>query len=104
MIWDAYKKEDKSGKKRTDPTKGLTLVVLSIATSIDALAVGLSLGILDTVVLYPALVIGGVAFVMSLIGSRLGPIMGKVVGKRAELLGGVVLILIGSIILIDHLS
>ena len=104
MIWDAYKQEDNSGKKRADPTKGLTLVVLSIATSIDALAVGLSLGILDTVVLYPALVIGGVAFVLSLLGSYLGPILGKVIGKRAELLGGIVLILIGSKILIDHLS
>lgn len=104
MIRDAYKQEDSSGKKRTDPTKGLTLVVLSIATSIDALAVGLSLGILNTAVLYPALVIGGVAFVLSLLGSHLGPVLGKVAGKRAEMLGGVVLILIGSKILIDHLS
>ena len=103
MIWDSLKKEDSSRKNRSDPTKGFTLVILAIATSIDALAVGLSIGFLEIGVLYPALVIGGVAFVMTLLGSRLGPVIGKVMGKRAELLGGVVLIIIGCKILIDHL-
>jgi putative Mn2+ efflux pump MntP len=104
MVRDSFNHEDKAMKKRSDPTKGVTLLVLAIATSIDAFAAGLSLGLLNTKVLYPALVIGIVAFILSLTGSRLGPILGKIIGKRAELIGGVVLILIGSKILFDHLS
>lgn len=104
MIKDSFTQENAAEKKSKDPTKGLTLMVLAIATSIDAWAAGLSLGLLDVKVLYPALVIGMVAFILSLVGSRLGPILGKIFGKRAELLGGVVLILIGSKILFEHLS
>ena len=104
MIKDSFAQKNAAEKKRKDPTKGLTLMVLAIATSIDALAAGLSLALLDVKVLYAALVIGMVAFILSLVGSLLGPILGKIVGKRAELLGGVVLILIGSKILLDHLA
>ena len=86
-----------------DATKGLSLFILSVATSIDALAIGLSLGALQVSILYPALTIGVVAFLMSLIGARIGPLLGIIFGKRAEILGGLILIGIGIKILIDHI-
>ena len=86
-----------------DPIKGLFLVVLSIATSIDALAVGLSLAALQVAILSTAVVIGFVAFLMTIIGVKIGPLFGQMVGKRAELLGGLILILIGVKILLEHL-
>ena len=61
MIYEALKGDDEDVEKK-DPTKGLSLVVLSVATSIDALAVGLSLALLGVKIWYPALVIGFVAF------------------------------------------
>jgi len=54
-------------------------------------------------VVYPAVVIGVVAFVMTVIGMKLGPLVRRVIGRRAELVGGLILILIGIKILADHL-
>jgi putative Mn2+ efflux pump MntP len=87
----------------SDPTRGFSLFVLSVATSLDALAVGLTLAALHLEIVYPAAVIGVVAFLMTVIGMRLGPLLGKVIGRRAELIGGVVLILIGLRIVLEHL-
>ncbi len=103
MIYEALKKDQ---KKRivTDPTKGLTLVALSVATSIDAFAVGLSLAILDVSIWYPCLVIGLVAAAMTLIGLRLGSRLGARFGRGMEIIGGLVLIAIGARILIEHLG
>ena len=92
-----------SKKNRSDPTRGLSLFVLSVATSIDAFAVGLSFAALRYPILFPAFVIGIVAFGMSLVGSRLGPLIGRLAGRRAELVGGAILIGIGIKILVDHL-
>jgi putative Mn2+ efflux pump MntP len=103
MIFESFHLERASGAPRPDPTRGLSLLVLSIATSLDALAVGLSLAALRAPILYPALVIGLVAFAMTTAGMKLGPALGKVIGRRAELLGGLILILIGVKILVDHL-
>jgi len=77
--------------------------VLSVATSLDALAVGLSLAALSVAILYPAVVIGLVAFFMTVLGVNIGPFFGRIIGKRAELLGGLILILIGVKTLLDHL-
>ena len=77
--------------------------MLSVATSIDALAVGLSLAALQVAILYPAAVIGIVAFLMTIAGAKIGPLFGQFIGKRAELSGGLILILIGIKILLDHL-
>jgi putative Mn2+ efflux pump MntP len=77
--------------------------VLSVATSLDALAVGLSLAALRVDIVFPAVVIGIVAFAMTVAGMKIGPSLGKIIGRRAELLGGVILILIGIKILVDHL-
>jgi len=86
-----------------DPTKGLTLVVLSIATSIDALAVGLSLGTMGMIIMKPALVIGVVAWAMTLVGMAFGRKLGMAFGRRMEILGGLILIGIGLKILVEHL-
>lgn len=86
-----------------DPSRGMTLVMLSIATSIDALAVGLSLALLSVNVFGAALLIGGVSAVLSLVGLLLGNQLGLRFGKSMEVLGGVILIGIGMRVLITHL-
>ena len=89
---------------RRDPTRGWTLVILAIATSIDALAVGLSLAMLSGRIRYPALVIGVVAGTLVLVGVRMGNRFGVWLGKRMEILGGVILIVVGLRILYTHLA
>jgi putative Mn2+ efflux pump MntP len=86
-----------------DPSRGLTMVMLSVAVSIDALAVGLSLAFLDVNIWSPALVIGLVTGALSLIGLRVGNGVGQRFGKPVEVLGGLVLIGIGVRILVSHL-
>ena len=88
---------------QVDPTRGLTLVILAVATSIDALAVGLSLAMLGEAVLIPALIIGIVTFVLSGIALFAGDRLGVTFGKRMEIVGGLILILIGLRIFITHI-
>ena len=88
---------------RTDPTRGWSLVVLSIATSIDALAVGLSFAALGVQVWTPAAVIGVTAAVMTLLGTLGGRALGARFGSRMAVVGGIVLIAIGAWIVFDHL-
>ncbi len=87
----------------SDPSRGLTLVMLSVATSIDALAVGLSLALLSVNVLWAAGLIGGVSALLSLVGLLLGNQLGVRFGKTMEVIGGVILVLIGLRVLITHL-
>ncbi len=101
MIRESFEKGE-PGKR--DGTRGSRLIVLSVATSIDSLAVGLGLGVIGSRILIPALVIGAVSFGMTVLGSRIGPAVGRIVGKRAELIGGLVLIAIGLRILAEHLA
>lgn len=103
MIFESFRREKEIEVKKSDPTRGISLFVLSVATSLDALAVGLSLAALHVAIILPAVVIGIVAFAMTVIGIKIGPLLGKVIGKKAELLGGVILLLIGIKILADHL-
>jgi putative Mn2+ efflux pump MntP len=77
--------------------------MLAIATSIDALAVGLSLAMIKVQILYPSIVIGIVAAAMTVIGLALGKRLGMKFGKRMELVGGLVLIGIGLRVLISHI-
>jgi len=79
------------------------VILLSLATSIDALAVGVSFGVLQTAVLVPALVIGIVCFVISFAGVMLGRRLGMLVGSSMEICGGLILILMGIQILAEHL-
>ena len=89
---------------RVDPSRGVTLVVLSVATSIDAFAVGLSLAMLRVSIWYPSVVIGVVTAGLSLLGLLVGHRLGLRFGKRMEVLGGVILIGIGLKVLVSHLG
>ncbi len=103
MISESFRSQKKTQESQADPTRGFTIFVLSVATSIDAFAVGISFAALQTAILYPAIVIGFVAFLITLLGTKIGPLLGRLAGKRAELFGGLVLILIGVKILLEHM-
>lgn len=100
MVIEAF--ENKEEKPATDPTRGMTMIVLSVATSIDALAVGLSLAMLAVSVWLPAAVIGVVAGVLTVVGMLLGRKLRGNWGKPVEVCGGLVLIGIGLKILLEH--
>jgi putative Mn2+ efflux pump MntP len=96
--------DDEPSLDRKDPSRGMTMVLLSVATSIDALAIGLSLALLDVNIWYPAAMIGIITCTMSVAAIFIGRKMGDLFGKRMEIAGGLVLILIGVKILAAHLS
>lgn len=85
-----------------DPSRGFSLVALSVATSLDALAVGFSLALLDVSIWYPAALIGVVTALLSLLGARLGAILGRAFGRGMEITGGILLVLIGIRIVMMH--
>ena len=87
-----------------DPSRGLTLVALCVATSIDALAIGLSLAMLRVTIWYPSVVIGVVTGGLSLVGLHLGTQLGTRFGKRMEIVGGVILVAIGLRLLVSHVA
>ena len=87
-----------------DVSKGWSLVSLSVATSIDALAVGFSFGIINARIVLPAIIIGIVASAMTLLGIRIGSFLSAKFGVRVSVIGGMVLIGIGVHIVLDHLS
>ncbi|HQQ88768.1 MAG TPA: manganese efflux pump MntP family protein [Oscillospiraceae bacterium] len=80
-----------------------TMFLLAVATSIDALAVGLSLAFLKEAILYPSVIIGVVAFAMTWTGVAFGGRLGRVFGRKVEIAGGLILIGIGVKILLEHL-
>jgi putative Mn2+ efflux pump MntP len=100
MILESFQKDDVPKK---DPSKGKMLVLLSVATSIDALVVGFSLAIIRISIWYPGFIIGIVTAVFSILGIYLGKIIGNKVGKKMEFIGGLVIIGMGLKILIEHL-
>ena len=94
---------EREAREVVDPSKGMNLVMLSLATSIDALAVGFSLAMVRIDIWYPSVVIGLITAGMSLIGIRLGNIAGKKIGNYLAVAGGIILILIGLRIVSSHL-
>ena len=96
--------EDIDPEELADPSRGRSLVMLSIATSIDALAVGLSLAILQANILVSSLSIGITSSLLSLVGLLVGKKLSNRFGKRMEILGGIILIFIGLRIVITHLT
>ena len=82
----------------------LSTVMTSVATSLDAMAVGVTLAFVDVPIGQVALVIGLCTMVMVTLGVLLGRMLGTLLGRRAEMLGGAVLIAIGSVILYEHLT
>jgi len=103
MLRSAFK-GDRDDENAKDPTKGMTMVMLSVATSIDALAVGLSLSMINVSIWTPALVIGLVAGAFTTIGMHLGKAIGSLaqLSRWAEMTGGIVLLAIGINILREH--
>lgn len=79
------------------------ILLLSVATSIDALAVGLAFSMLDISIIKPILIIGGVTFLVSFAGIALSTLLGKLFGRNVEIAGGLILIVIGLRILAQHL-
>lgn len=107
MVWESFGPEE---EQHFDPRRLRTQLLLAIATSIDALAVGISMACtgysrLDQLTL-PLVVIGLVSLLFSIVGYQLGRRFGKVIARRLkpELLGGLILIAIGVKILITHLT
>jgi putative Mn2+ efflux pump MntP len=102
MIWESFE-SDENDRQSADISKGLALLGLSIATSIDSLAVGLSLAFLESRVLIAAIAIGSVAFLFTAAGFYFGNRIGKLLGRRAEVVGGIVLIGLGLRILLSEI-
>ena len=102
MIWESVHDKDDEHKS-ADITRWWLLFTLSLATSLDALAVGLSFAFLEVNLALASVTIGVTAFIISLSGFFAGKKLGALVGKRAEIIGGIILILIGVRILLEHL-
>ena len=81
-----------------------SMLVLSVATSIDALAVGVSFAFMQVAIFWAVLFIGVVTFALSAVGVKVGSIFGTKYKSKAELIGGLVLILIGLKILLEGLG
>ncbi|TBR40014.1 MULTISPECIES: manganese efflux pump MntP family protein [Dyella] len=99
-IWGAEEEHEEAQARRNGL---LALALTGLATSIDAMAVGVGLAFVDVNILVVAAVIGLCTFTMVTIGIMAGHVLGTVIGKRAETAGGVVLILVGATILYEHL-
>jgi len=94
---------EKRGEQKHSPRETHVLLVLAVATSIDALAVGLSISFLHMPIVVSVLIIGVVTFLICLAGVFAGKKLGQVFAKRFEVAGGLILIAIGVKILIEHL-
>jgi putative Mn2+ efflux pump MntP len=103
MIVEALRGEEGTDECDTGRRSTRDMFVLAVATSIDALAVGLSFSILNVSIWWPALIIGCVTFGFSVAGTLVGCGIGKLIKNKAEILGGVVLIGIGVKILLQGL-
>ncbi len=101
MFFDAMKGDEEEASE--NPLSFKTLIILAIATSIDALAVGVSIVTMTESILFAASVVGIVAFLFSFAGVYIGNKCGDLFGNRAEIIGGIVLMGIGVKILIEHL-
>lgn len=104
MIYDAVC-EMKNNEEAVSHTKisGATIIVQSVATSIDALAVGISFALLDVNIVYSAVMIGIITFTMCILGGFIGNKVGGALKGKATVIGGVVLIAIGINILVEHM-
>ena len=104
MIYEGFLTNEMAGKQ-DDPTRGKSLIFLSIATSIDALSIGFSLGLVKVDIWFPSVVIGIITGILSLIGLVSGRMLGNKFGKKMEIVGGMILCLMAlKILLIDHLK
>lgn len=100
MIYDSTRKEK---EQDAENLKLHSVLALAVATSIDALMVGLSFAFIQTTVLEPILVIGLVTFLLSIVGFFFGCGLGRIFGRKVKIVGGLILIAIGFRILSEHL-
>lgn len=100
MIFESFKSKD---DKKNDIHNFKILLLLSLATSIDALVVGMTFGLLPVNIWFAVIVIGLTTFILSLGSIYIGKKCGETWSKKAEIAGGLILIIIGAKILIDHL-
>ena len=101
MIKDSFSKETEN---LNDRTNFKTMLPLSIATSIDALAIGITFAFLKVNIIIAALIITITTFLISIIGVIIGNKVGNKFEKKAEFLGGIILLIIGIKILLEHLK
>ena len=101
MIYEALHLEE--FERKTDPLDIRVLLVLSMATSVDALAVGFSIAVMKVALLLPVIMIGAITFLMCVAGVYIGSKAGHFFERKMEVVGGVVLILLGLKILVEHL-
>ena len=104
MIWVGFRSDQSDEDQRPQSHSFWVLALTGFATSIDALAVGVGLVFVDVHIGWVAAAIGTATFVMVAVGVMLGRVLGAIAGKRAEILGGVLLIGIGTAIVFEHLS
>jgi putative Mn2+ efflux pump MntP len=101
MIWDSFHKEKHEKLQR----HSLALLALTaVGTSIDALAVGVTLALVNANIAVNAMAIGSATFLMTTIGILAGKVLGERFGRYAEAVGGVVLVVIGTGILLEHIA
>lgn len=101
MIKESFNSEDEDKNDRVDFK---TMIVLAIATSIDALAVGITFAFFDVNVIVAVSIIGVITFFISLLGVKVGNKFGDKYQNKAELMGGILLVLLGIKILVEHLN
>ncbi|MCL2531375.1 MAG: manganese efflux pump MntP family protein [Oscillospiraceae bacterium] len=101
MIWESRKKTEED----CNPSLGLRVMLpLAIATSIDALATGVTFAFLQVNIIPAVLLIGAITLGMSMVGVKIGNVFGLRFKSRAELVGGIILIVMGLKILVEHLA
>ena len=100
MIKETLKKDESNINEKLDLK---TMLVLAIATSIDALAVGITFAFLNVNLILSITIIGIITFLISIIGVKIGNKFGNKYEKKAEFVGGLILILLGFKILLEHL-
>lgn len=103
MIWEAVHEDEESAVQEVRVDWG-EFLMLAIATSIDALAVGISFAALNVNIVPAVLLIGITTFVLSLVGVVLGNLFGSRYQRPSEIVGGIVLVLIGLKVLLEHLG
>lgn len=101
MLKEAFSKDSENCNDKVDFT---TMFVLAIATSIDALAVGITFAFLNVNILSSAIIIAITTFIISLIGVKIGNKFGDKYEQKAEVVGGFILIFMGAKILLEHLG
>ncbi len=89
---------------QSDPTRGLLMVILSLAVSMDALAIGISLAALEVKILYPAAIIGVVTAAMTVAGLWIGERLGRIFGRAMLVIGGLLLWAIAARVLLEKLT